>query len=79
MTGNPTLLSKFEPHTSPSNVTLADGSSSYILGTGTVDLTPSLSLSPVLNLLEFSFNLMTVLRGVLNLCLSLMTFGLDSA
>ncbi|KAJ9565708.1 hypothetical protein OSB04_001674 [Centaurea solstitialis] len=41
MTGNPTLFSTFDKHMSPSHVTIADGSASSILGSGTVELTPS--------------------------------------
>ena len=37
MTGNPSLFSTFQSHTSPSNVTLADGSTSCVLGSGTIN------------------------------------------
>ena len=70
MTGNPSLFSTFHSYTSPSNVTLADGSTTLVLGSGTVNLTPSLSLSSVLSLPQFSFNLMSVskLTRDLNCC-----------
>ena len=59
MTGNPNLFTTFESQTS-SLVTLADGSKSTVLGLGTVHPTPLLSLSSVLNLPNFSFNLVSV-------------------
>ncbi|KAJ9544458.1 hypothetical protein OSB04_024165 [Centaurea solstitialis] len=62
MTGNPTLFSTFNKHMSPSHVTIADGSASSVLGSGTVELTPSVSLSYVLSLPKFSFNLLSVSR-----------------
>ncbi|KAJ9548762.1 hypothetical protein OSB04_021305 [Centaurea solstitialis] len=62
MTGNPTLFSTFDKHMSPSHVTIADGSASSVLGSGTVELTPSVSLSYVLSLPKFSFNLLSNLK-----------------
>ncbi|KAJ9561432.1 hypothetical protein OSB04_006592 [Centaurea solstitialis] len=62
MTGNPTLFSTFDKHMSPSHVTIADGSASSVLGSGTIELTPSVSLSYVLSLPKFSFNLLSVSR-----------------
>ncbi|KAJ9564855.1 LOW QUALITY PROTEIN: hypothetical protein OSB04_000821 [Centaurea solstitialis] len=62
MTGNPTLFSTFDKHMSPSHVTIVDGSASSVLGSGTVELTPFVSLSYVLSLHKFSFNLLSVNR-----------------
>ncbi|KAI3718456.1 hypothetical protein L6452_19328 [Arctium lappa] len=45
MTGNPTLFSNSDKHMSPSHVTIVDGSTPPVLGYGTIDLTPSVSLS----------------------------------
>ena len=58
MTGVSGIFSEF--HESSSNVTLADGSVSTVKGVGTVPLTPSLSLSSVMYLPSFPFNLMSV-------------------
>ena len=60
MTGNSRLYSTFQSHPSPSTVTLADGSHSTVLGSGSICPTPSLPLSSVLNLPNFSFNLVSV-------------------
>ena len=60
MTGNSSLFSNFQSHTSTSPVTLADGSTSTVIGSGTIKPTPSLTLSSVLNLPQLSFNLMSV-------------------
>ena len=60
MTGNPNLFSTFQPHSSTPHVTLADGSTSRVLGSGIVNPIPSLSLSSVLSLPNFSFNLLSV-------------------
>lgn len=42
MTGNLNLFSTFHSHTTPFKVTLADGFTSFVLGSGTVDLTLSI-------------------------------------
>ena len=60
MTGNSSLFSTFQPHTSAPTVTLADGSKSRVLGSGSVNPTPLISLSSVLSLPELSFNLISV-------------------
>ncbi|KAJ9542961.1 hypothetical protein OSB04_029467 [Centaurea solstitialis] len=62
MTGNPTLFSTFDKHMSPSHATIADGSTSFVLGSGTIELTLFVSLSFVLSLPKFSFNLLSVSR-----------------
>ena len=53
MTGNSSLFTTFQSHPSTSTVTLADESPSCVLGSGTIHLTPLITL---LSLLEFSFN-----------------------
>ena len=45
MTGNSKLFSILTPHASASTVTLADGSPSNVIGSGTITHSPSLSLS----------------------------------
>ena len=60
MTGNSSLFSTFQSQPSPSTVTLADGSHSCVLGSGTIVPTPSIPLTSVLSLPNFSFNLMSV-------------------
>ena len=60
MTGNSSLFSTFRSQPSPSIVTLADGSHSCVLGLGTIVPTPSIPLTSVLSLPNFSFNLMSV-------------------
>ena len=60
MTGNSSIFSTFQSQPSTSNVTLVDGSHSRVLGLGTIFPTPSIPLSFVLSLPEFSFNLVSV-------------------
>ena len=60
MIGNSSLFSTFQSHPSTSSVTLADGSQSCVLGSSTNFPTPSLLLSFVLNLPNFSFNLISM-------------------
>ena len=60
MTGNYSLFSTFQSQPSPSIVTLADGSQSCVLGSGTIVPTSSNPLTSVLSLPNFSFNLMSV-------------------
>ena len=60
MTGNSSLFSTFQSQSSPSTVTLADGSHSCVLGFGTIVPTPSIPLTSVLSLPNFYFNLMSV-------------------
>ena len=57
MTGNSSLFNTFQSHHSTCIVTLANGSTSCVLGSGTIHLTPQITLTPVMSLLEFSFNL----------------------
>jgi len=72
MAGNPNLFSSFQPHSSSNTVSLEDGSPSRVIGSGTINATPSLSLSSVLHLPQFSFNLISVskLTRALNCCIS---------
>ena len=60
MTGNSSLFSTFQSHPSISFGTLANGSQSCVLGSDTIFSTLSLPLSSVLNLPNFSFNLISV-------------------
>ena len=60
MTGNSSLFSTFQSQPSSSTVTLADGSHSCVLGSSTIVSTPSIPLTSVLSLPNFSFNLMSV-------------------
>ena len=62
MTGNSSLFSTFQSQPSPSTITLADGSHSCVLGSGTIVPTPSIPLTSVLSLQNFSFNLMYVIK-----------------
>ena len=73
MTGNPSLFSSFHTNnTTNPYVTLADGSTSCVLGSGIVNPTSSLSLTSILSLPDFSFNLISVskLTQSLNCCIS---------
>ena len=60
MTGNCNLFTTFQSHPSTPTVTLADESTSYILGSGTIHMTPLITLTFVLSLAQFSFNLIYV-------------------
>ena len=59
-TGNSSLFSTFQSQSSPSTVSLANGSQSRVLGSGTIFPTPSIPVSYVLSLPNFSFNLVFV-------------------
>ena len=60
MAGNFSLFTTFQPHPSTFTVTLADGSTSCVLGSGTIHSTPLITLTSVLSLPQFSFNLIYV-------------------
>ena len=60
MTGNSSLFTTFQSHPSPSTVTLADGSTSCVLRSGTIHPTPLITLTSVMSLPQFSFNLIYV-------------------
>ena len=57
MTSNSSLFTTFQPNPSTSTVTLADGSTSCVLGLGTMHHTPLITLTSVLSLPQLSFNL----------------------
>ena len=71
MTGNPAIYSSFKPHKSSSTVTVADGSSYHVTGTGIARPTSSITLSSVLGLPNLAFNLVSVskLTKDLNCCI----------
>ena len=60
MTGNSNLFTTFQSHPFTSTVTLADGSTSYVLGSGTIHPTPLITLTSIMSLPQFSFNLIFV-------------------
>ena len=60
LTSNSSLFSTFQSQPSTSTFTLANRSQSCVLGSCTIFPTPSLPLSSVLSLPNFSFNLMSV-------------------
>ena len=73
MTSNSNLFTTFQSHSFTSTVTLADGSTSSVLGFGTIHLTPLITLTFVLSLpIPFSFNLIYVskLTRILNCSIS---------
>ena len=59
MIGNSGLFTMFQSHPSTSTVTLVDGSTSCVLGSGTIHLTPLITLTSIMSLPEFSFNLIS--------------------
>ena len=60
MTRNFSLFTTFQSHPSTSTVTLADGSTSCVLGSGTIYPTPLITLTSVMSLPQISFNLIYV-------------------
>ena len=60
MTGNNSLLCNFSEHRSSNQVEVANGSFSPVIGSGTIKLSQSISLSSVLSLPKFKFNLLSV-------------------
>ena len=60
MTGNSSLFTTFQSHPSTSTITLVDGSTSCVLGSRTIHPTPLITLTSVLSLPQFSFNLIFV-------------------
>ena len=60
MTGNSSSFTTFQSHPFTSTITLADGSTSCVLGLGTIHLTPLITLTSNLSLPQFSFNLIFV-------------------
>ena len=69
ITSNFSLFTTFQYHPSTFTVTLADGSTSCVLGLGTIHLTPLITLTSILSSSQFSFNLSCVnkLTRTLNL------------
>ena len=57
LTGNSSLFTMFQFHLSTSTITIANGSTSCVLGSGTIHLTLLITLTYVLSLPKFSFNL----------------------
>ena len=72
MIGNSNLFTTFQSHPSTSTVTLANGSTSSVLRSGTIYSTPLITLISVLSLPQFSFNLisMSKLTRTLNCSIS---------
>ena len=60
MTGDSCLFTTFQSHPSTSTVTLADGSTIFVLGSWTIHLIPLITLTSVMSLPQFSFNLISV-------------------
>ena len=60
MTGNSNLFTMFQPHSSISTVTLANGSTFCVLGLGTIHPTPLITLTSIMSLPQFSFNLISI-------------------
>ena len=60
MTCNSSLFTTFQSHPSTSNITLVDESTSCVLGPWTIHPTPLITLTYVLSLPQFSFNLIYV-------------------
>ena len=68
MIGTSGLLSNLEQSSSLPNVTLANGSATTVSGLGTANLSPNLSLTSVLYIANFPFNLLSIskLTKILN-------------
>ena len=62
MTSNSSLFTTSQSHPSTSTITLADGSTSCVLGSGTIHPTPLITLTSVLSLPQFFFNLIYVIK-----------------
>ena len=60
MTGNSNLFTTFQSYPSTFIVTLANGSTSFVLRLGTIHATPQITLSSILSLPQLSFNLISV-------------------
>jgi hypothetical protein len=60
MTGSSTSLSNYHPVATPKSVTLANGSLSKVVGSGTTHLSPDIELSSVLHVPGFPFNLLSI-------------------
>ena len=60
MTCNSNLFTVFQPHPSTSTITLTDESTSCVLRSETIHPTPLITLTSVMSLPQFSFNLISV-------------------
>ena len=60
MTGTSSLLFDLEQSSSLPNVTLANGLTTTVFGLGNANLSPNLSLSSVLYISDFPFNLLSI-------------------
>ena len=74
MIGNSSLFTTLHPSTS--TFTLADGSTSCVLGSGTIHSTPLITLTSIFSLPQFSFNLISMRKLTRTLNCS-MSFFLD--
>ena len=74
MTSNSSLFTTFQSYPSTSTVTLADGSTSCVLGSGTIHPTPLITLTSILSSPQFSFNLIFVSKPTCTLNCSISFF-----
>ena len=74
MTGNSSLFTTFQSHPSTSTVTLANGSTSCVLGSGTIHPTSLITLTSIMSLPQFSFNLIFVSKLTRTLNCSILLF-----
>ena len=74
MTSNSSVFTTFQSHPSTSTVTLADGSTSCVLGSGTIHPTPLITSTSILSLPQFSFNLIFVSKLTCTLNCSILFF-----
>ena len=75
MIGNSSLFTTFQFHPSTSTATFTDGSRSYVLGSKTIHPTPLITLTYVLSLPQFFFNLIYVSKLILTLNCSISFFA----
>ena len=76
MIGNSSLFTTFQSHPSTSIITLEDGSTSCVLGSGTIHHTPLITLTSVLSLPQFSCTLISIRKLTCTLNCSI-SFFLD--
>ena len=74
MIGNCSVFTTFQSHLSTSTVTLADGSTSCIPRLETINPTPLITLTSVISLPQFSFNLIYVSKLTRTLNCSILFF-----
>ena len=74
MTSNSSFFTTFQSHPSTSTVTLADGSTSCVLGSKTIHLNPLITLTYIMSLSEFSFNLISMSKLTRMLNFSILIF-----